>query len=116
MPIGSSGGIEISGASDVLPPVTSVLSAAPLVPSLTTVSEMLTAVLPGASELAPSTSLVPSASALTTEDITGAFDDIELDAVTESRLLIDSSEESHASEADAPTSEKVLVLILLWWG
>ena len=108
MPIGSSVGIEkeISGASDVLRPVTSVLSAAPLDPSLTTVSEMLTAVLPRASEIVPFTTQVPSASAMTTQNITGTFDDVELDAITESRLLIDSSEESHAGEAVAPTSEK----------
>ena len=86
--------------------MTSVLSAAPLDPSLTTVSEMLTAVLPRASELVPSPTQVPSASAMTTQDITGTFDDVELDAITEARLLLDSSEESHAVEADALTSEK----------
>ena len=109
MPFGSSVGIEkeISGAFDVLPPVSSVLSAVPLVPSLTTVSEILTAVLPRASKLVPSTSQVPSASAITTQDITRTFDETELlDAVTESPLLIDSSEEAHAGEADAPASEK----------
>ena len=67
MPFGSSAGVEkqISGASDVLPPMSSVLSNAPMVPSLTTVSEMLTAVLPRASEIVPSTSQVPSASPIT---------------------------------------------------
>ena len=76
--------------------MSSVLSTAPLVPSLATVNEMLTAVLPKASDPGPSSSQVPGTFATTAQDVTDKFDEIGLlDAAIESRLFIDSSEESH---------------------
>ena len=91
---------EVStGSSNVLPPVSSVLSPVPLSPALATINEMLV-VLPEGSNPAPSSSLNPNTSAVVSENVAD-----ELAALGFSAVAAESGE-PHAGEADAPTQDK----------
>ena len=87
----------------VLPPVSSVLSSAPLL----TVNEMLTSVLPRASDLEPSVSNVAADSAAVPEGtVVGVSLLGLLETVTGAQRRLDTSEESHDGEANPPTETK----------
>ena len=89
-----------TGSSNVLPPVSSVLSIVPLSPALATINEMLAAVLPKDSNSAPSSSQIPNTSAMVSQSVADELAALGFpDAAAESG-------EPHAGEADAPTQEK----------
>ena len=88
------------GSSNVLPPVSSVLSTVPLSPALATINEMLAAVLPEGSHPAPSSSQIPTTSAMVSQSVAD-----ELAALGFPAAAAESGE-PHAGEADAPSQEK----------
>ena len=88
-----------TGSSNVLPPVSSVLSTVPLSPALATINEMLAAVLPEDSNPAPS-SQIPNTSAMVSQSVAD-----ELAALGFPAAAAESGE-PHTDEADAPTQEK----------
>ena len=88
------------GSSNVLPPVSSVLSTVPLSPALATINEMLAAVLPEGSNPAPSSSQIPTTSAMVSQSVAD-----ELVALGFPSAVAESGE-PHAGEADAPSQEK----------
>ena len=100
----------------MLPPVSSVLSTAPLSPTLATINEMLAAVLPNDSDPSPSTPLISSTSAAVPQSVANELITVGLsDAVAESGCAGDSGGESHGGEADAPPQEKEGLLLLLFF-
>ena len=89
-----------TGSSNVLPPVSSVISTVPLSPALATINEMLAAVLPKDSNSALSSPQIPNTSAMISQSVVDELAALGFpDAAAESG-------EPHAGEADAPTQEK----------